>query len=90
MEYDVRDAAGTFEIGGGGVVFFGGGFAKRGVRPNPPNPPGYGSARPVTKTCLEPIVVMVQSYRAPFARLSDPSRLSNQLEYCSPPPPKIS
>ena len=47
------------------------------------------SPRPVTKTCLEPIVVMVQSYRAPFARLSDPSRLSNQLEYCSPPPPKI-
>ena len=25
-------------LGGGGFVFFGGGFAKRGVRPNPPNP----------------------------------------------------
>ena len=27
---------------GGGFVIFGGGFAKRGVRTNPPNPPGYG------------------------------------------------
>ena len=36
MEYDVRDAVETFEVGG--FVFFGGGFVKRGVRPNPPNP----------------------------------------------------
>ena len=28
--------------GGGGFVFLEGGFAKRGVRTNPPNPPGYG------------------------------------------------
>ena len=25
-------------LGGGGFVIFGGGFVKRGVRPNPPNP----------------------------------------------------
>ena len=30
-------------LGGGGVVFWEGGFAKREVRTNPPNPPpGYG------------------------------------------------
>ena len=27
-----------------GFVIFGGGFAKRGVWTNPPNPPGYGPA----------------------------------------------
>ena len=38
MEYVVRDIAGKFEVGGG-FVFFGEGFAKRGVRTNPL---GYG------------------------------------------------
>ena len=33
-----------FEEAGGGVRNLGGGFAKRGVRTNPPNPPGYGPA----------------------------------------------
>ena len=35
---------GNIEVGGGGIVICGGGFAKRGVRTNPPppNPPGYG------------------------------------------------
>ena len=39
MEYDVRYAVETFEVeGGGGVRIIWRGFAKRGVRPNPPNP----------------------------------------------------
>ena len=41
LECDIRDTVGK-SITVGGVVIFGGGFAKRGVRPNPPNPPGYG------------------------------------------------
>ena len=43
-ELGVRYTAGNIEVGGGGgFVIFGGGFAKRGVRTNPSNPPpGYG------------------------------------------------
>ena len=39
MEYDVRDATGTFEVGGS---YFLEGVREKGVRPNPRNPPGYG------------------------------------------------
>ena len=42
LSADVRYGVGKFE---GGFVFLEGGFAKRGVRTNPPNPPpppGYG------------------------------------------------
>ena len=45
----VRDwpTGGKFEVGG--VRMFWRGFAKRGVRANPPNPPpGYGPARPTS------------------------------------------
>ena len=44
LESDARYGVGKFERGGGGFVFLEGGFAKRGVRTNPPNPPppGYG------------------------------------------------
>ena len=37
MEYNDRYTVGKIEVGGGFVIF-GGGFVKRGVRPNPPNP----------------------------------------------------
>ena len=37
---DIRDTVGKIEVGvGGGFVIFRGGFAKRGVRPNPRTPP---------------------------------------------------
>ena len=38
LESDARYGVGKFERGGG-FVFLEGGFAKRGVRMNPPNPP---------------------------------------------------
>ena len=42
IECDIRDRSTVGKIKVGGVEIFGGGFSKRGVRPNPPNPPGYG------------------------------------------------
>ena len=38
-ELGVRYTVGNIEVGGGGFVIVGGGFTKRGVRTNPPNPP---------------------------------------------------
>ena len=37
LEYNFRYSFGKIKVGGG-FVMFGGGFAKRGVRTNPPNP----------------------------------------------------
>ena len=41
-----------WEEGGGGFVYFGGGFAKRGVRTNPPNPPWLRACRGFTYSTL--------------------------------------
>ena len=53
-ELGVRYAVGNIEVGGG-VVIFGGWFAKRGVRTNPPNPP------PVTG------LIMIAKYKHPYS-----------------------
>ena len=48
LEYDVRDAAGTFEVG---VRIFWRGVREKGGSSEPPptpNPPGYGPVRPMT------------------------------------------
>ena len=58
MECDVRDAAGTFEVGGGGVrIFWTGGGRKKGVRPKPPNPP------PWLRACMNVFIVFADDHR---------------------------
>ena len=47
----VRYSVGLFEVGVGGFVFFGGGFAKRGVRTNPRTPPWL-------RACLGSVLVL--------------------------------